>query len=88
MIEEAKRLKEKYKKIPMFMIYLFLLVNNEKFMSKFMHIMYISSIVLMMYCIIKSIYNMEGIISWIMLCICIIILFLNGYMIIKDLKDR
>lgn len=87
MKEAAKQLKQRYSKIPMFMIYLFLLVNSRKFISTFMKIMLISGIISMILCIILCILQMinnGSIMGIIVIGICTLLLIA----FIKDLLDR
>ena len=87
MREAAKQLRQRYNKIPMFMIYLFLLVNSRKFISTFMKIMLISGIISMILCIILcilQIINNGSIIGIIIIGICTLLLIA----FIKDITNR
>lgn len=87
MKEAAKQLKQRYNKVPMFMIYLFLLVNSRRFISTFMKIMLISGIISMILCIvlcILQIINNGSIIGIIIIGICTLLLIA----FIKDITNR
>ena len=87
MREAAKQLKKRYNKIPMFMIYLFLLVNSRKFISTFMKIMLISGIISMILCIVLcmlQIINNGSITGIIIIGICTLLLIA----FIKDITNR
>lgn len=89
MREAAKQLKQRYSKIPMFMIYLFLLVKSKKFISTFIIVMYISGILAMILGVVTSIIQINrGIgVAWIMLCICTLLLLAFSITVIKDFKQ-
>ena len=81
MREVAKQLKQRYNKVPVFMIYLFLLVNKKGFIKHLIIFLSLLGILAMLFVIILSIVYIiyDGYNYYITLCISVLLLVLLCY---------
>ena len=86
MREVAKQLKQRYDKVPVFMIYLFLLVNKKGFIKHLIIFLSLLGILAMLFVIILSIVHIiyDGYNYYITLCISVLLLVLLCYSFIDE----
>ena len=88
MKEAAKQLKQRYDKVPLFMIYLYLMAKNKKLISRLIITLYILGIISMIFCIVLGIIQMVNGVQSSIAFLCISALLLLGFIIllIKDMR--
>ena len=78
----AKRLKQRHNKVPLFMIYLFLIADNKKLISRLIITLYILGIISMVFCIILGIIQIVNGVQSSIIFLCISVLLLLGFIIL------
>ena len=88
MKDMAKQLKRRYTKVPLFMIYLFLLATNKKLIGVLVITLYILGIVSMLYCIVLGVMMTINGVQNSAVFLCTSVLLLLGFIIllIRDMR--